>query len=138
MRASDVRLSFRGRPPAVVGVLLGLAALAPAGCGRVPESVSNIDRDRRPTGPWILALPNPVKAGRQGGKTMITWDTGEGNPGRVHLSVDGGPEKPFSTGERYYAETVVRMGHLYDFKLYPTGPRASPLASVRVTVKPRD
>ena len=134
MEASELRLCLGRRLRAVVGVPLALAALAPAGCGRLPESVSNVER--RPTGPWILALPNPVKAGPQGGRTMITWDTGEGIPGRVHLSVDGGPEKPFSASEQYYAETVVRIGHLYDFKLYPAGPRASPLASVRVTVKP--
>lgn len=136
MGATKGRLSSRGWPPAAVGVLLVFTTLAPAGCGRVPESVSNIDRDRRPAGPWILALPNPVKAGGRGGKTMITWDTGEGNPGRVHLSVDGDVEKPFSTSDRYYADAVVREGHSYDFRLYPAGPRASPLATVRVTVKP--
>lgn len=129
----EARPSIRRRPPAS-GMLLVLAALTQAGCGRGPGPVPDVDRNRRPITPWILALPNPVRTGKAGGKTMITWDAAGGNPGRVFLSVDGGPDKPFSTSDRYYADAVVQPGHRYDFKLYPTGFAESPLAAVRVTV----
>jgi len=149
MAATDVRFETRGgasrpagprrgrrlRARASVAAWLVTAALAPAGCRQVPESVSNASRDRPGMGPWIVALPNTVTAGPQGGKTVITWDACEGNPGEVYLSVDGGPEKPFPTGGPYYADAVVRRGHLYDFRLYPAGLHDKPLASARVTTR---
>jgi hypothetical protein len=115
--------------------MLLLALVLSGGCSQYRESVSNYNRDEAPQdGPWILAMPNPVVAGRRGAKTMLTWDTTQGFPGLVYVSVDGRPEKLVPSNSHYYVETVVQKGHTYDFRLYGSS-RTSPLSTVRVTCK---
>jgi hypothetical protein len=121
------------RPVIVVAMLL-YAALLLEGCSRPRTTVSNYDRSQHPQGgPWILATPNPVLAGRRGAKTMITWDTTEGFPGWVYMSVDRQPEKLLSSSSHYYVEAPVEKGHTYEFRLY--GNSRTPLSTVKVTCK---
>jgi hypothetical protein len=115
----------------VVRQSLVFAGLCLAGCGKSPETLPDYDRSNLPGGPWILAVPNPVRTGPRGGKTMLTWDTTQGFPGQVYVSVDGQKESFVSSSERYYAEMVVRRGHTYDVRLYGSS-RSSSLAAVRV------
>jgi hypothetical protein len=63
---------------------------------------------------------------------MLTWDTTEGFPGSIDVSVDGAPQKFLFSGPQYYFETVVQKGHTYDFRLYGRSPTSS-LTSVKVT-----
>jgi glycosyltransferase involved in cell wall biosynthesis len=43
------------------------------------------DREPRKNGAFIEAMPNPVPAGTKPGKTTISWSTGDGSPGVVHV-----------------------------------------------------
>jgi hypothetical protein len=114
--------------------MLLLSAMLLEGCSR-RTTVSNYDRSQSPQdGPWILATPNPVTAGRRGAKTMITWDTTEGFPGWVYVSVDQQPEKLLSSSSHYYVEAPVQKGHTYEFRLYGNS-RKTPLSTVKVTCK---
>ncbi len=42
-------------------------------------------REGRKNGAFIEARPNPVPAGTKTGKTMISWSTGDGSPGMIHV-----------------------------------------------------
>jgi hypothetical protein len=123
------------RRPAILGAVLLLAAWLSEGCFQDQETVSNYNPNAAPqNGPWILALPNPVPARRRGAKTMLTWDTTQGFPGQVYVSVDGKPEQFVSSSSHYWAETAVQRGHTYDFRLYGSSD-TNPLSTVRVTCK---
>lgn len=118
-----------------LAVLLLSAASLGGGCSRQRANVSDYDRDKAPRdGPWIIALPNPVVAGPRGGKTLLTWDTGEGYPGMVFVSIDRQPETFLTSSDRYYHETVLQRGHSYEFRLYGSS-RTIPLSSVRVNCR---
>jgi glycosyltransferase involved in cell wall biosynthesis len=65
----------------------------------VLDSVS-VTRDEAATAPdrrgetpgqnnaFITATPNPVPMGSDPGKTVISWSTGDGSPGAIHVSVE--------------------------------------------------
>lgn len=111
------------------------ACLLSGGCSSRARTVSDYKRDEAlQNGPWILATPNPVNAGRRGAKTMLIWDTNEGFPGQVFVSVDRRPERFVSANSHYYHEYVVQRGHTYEFRLYGSS-RTSPLSTVQVTVR---
>ena len=70
-------------------VVAGCSWKAPTPTDYVPVAAS--------TEAWIIAIPNPVPAGRGPGKTIVNWYTGDGSPGQVYVSIGGGPERLFST-----------------------------------------
>jgi hypothetical protein len=115
---------------------VALAAVVTAGCGRTPASVEDLKRPQYTGKAWIVATPNPVPAGRRAGSTTVNWDTGQGSPGQVFVSVDGKPEKFFSSSPAYHQDAPVGRGS-YEFRLYPDGERTKPLATVTVTRKAR-
>lgn len=111
----------------LVSVALGLCA----GCSRTPESVSNVADKDEPGKPWIMAVPNPVPAGRGPGRTNICWDTGDGSAPEVYLSVNGGPEKLFSRLPTNQDATQIGKDR-YEFRLYGGAEGKKLLAKVQV------
>jgi len=89
--------------------------------------------------PVLTATPNPVPSGFGLGSTKISWDTGDGSPGRIAVSVDRSPETLFASGSRgsSRAEWIDSTGASYRFVLYREGTVGEPLASVTVTRRPR-
>ena len=85
--------------------------------------------------PMITATPNPVPAGDGLGITTIAWNTGGGGAiVDVYLSVDGGAEKLFGTHSKDSKQIDwIRVGPVYEFRMYPTGEHTTPLGSVKVT-----
>ena len=102
-----------------------------AGCSRGPTGPADYVPDTTPTEPWIIAIPNPVPAGRGPGKTIITWHTGDGSPGEVRVSIAGGPERAFSTNPSHHEATIDAVNE-YEFRLYSGTDRSKPLATVKV------
>ena len=69
--------------------------------------------------PMVTASPNPVPSHDETAKTMISWNTGTANPGRVCVSIDGQEELLFATSRRgSAAANWIRTGHTYEFRLY--------------------
>src|SRR3954467_12125442 len=90
--------------------------VVPGGCSRTSGTPADYVRPQGPTAPWIIATPNPVPAARGFGKTIVNWWTGDGKPGQVYLSVDGGPEKLFSTKSSHEDARIGRG--TYEFRLF--------------------
>jgi hypothetical protein len=84
-----------------------------------------------PTEPWIIAIPNPVPAGRGSGKTIVNWYTGDGSPGQVYVSISGGPERLFSTNPSHQ-EAVINSKDGYEFRLYAGTDHTTRLATTKV------
>ena len=82
----------------------------------------------------ITATPNPVPAGKDFGKTTITWSTGDGIAGQVYVSVSGGPEKLFAddSPQGFQDAPWIGAGSSYDFRLYAGKEHKNLLASVKV------
>jgi tRNA (mo5U34)-methyltransferase len=69
--------------------------------------------------PMVTASPNPVPAHNETARTMISWNTGTANPGKVYVSIDGQEELLFATSRRGSAPANwIRTGHTYEFRLY--------------------
>ena len=110
-------------------VLIGLLL---AGCGRDSATTPPTQTAKKAT---IKADPNPAApiVGKFG-KTTITWDTGNGSPGNVYLSHEGGTEKPFALNRPKGSQEATWIGKgVYEFRLYGETERTTPLASVKVT-----
>jgi tRNA (mo5U34)-methyltransferase len=87
--------------------------------------------ERRP--PTLSAFPNPVPAGKQLGKTTVSWDTTDGSIGKVYVSMDGSEESLFSDSRRGTAVADwIQTGSTYEFRLYDSD-HTELLASVIVT-----
>jgi tRNA (mo5U34)-methyltransferase len=87
--------------------------------------------ERRP--PTLRAFPNPVPAGKELGKTTISWDTTDGSIGKVYVSRDGGEEFLFTDSRRGTAvANWIQTGSTYEFRLYDSD-HTELLASVIVT-----
>jgi hypothetical protein len=102
---------------------------APVGQAQPPRAAG------APTGPTISADPNPVPAGAEKqAKTVITWSTGDGSPGEVYVSTNGGAEKLFVANRAKGSHEVpwIRKGE-YEFRLYAGKEHKTVLASVKVT-----
>jgi hypothetical protein len=111
-------------------LLAGLASVA--GClGKTPTPADYMPSNLA-SEPWIIALPNPVPAGRGPGKTIVTWHTGDGSPGQVYVAVGGGPERLFSSNPSHQ-EAPIDGKHEYEFRLYAGTDHANRLATVKVT-----
>jgi hypothetical protein len=73
--------------------------------------------EKRP--PILNADPNPMPAGQNIGKTIISWDTADGSIGRVFVSINGGQEILFADGRRGSAAADwIETGSNYEFRLY--------------------
>ena len=114
-----------------------LIALLAAGCGRTPTSVSDLKHVTYTGKAWIMATPNPIPAGRGPGATTISWDTGKGSAGDVYVSVSGKPETFFSNNPKYHQYVTGIGAGVYEYRLYATGDRKTPLAKVVVKRKSR-
>jgi hypothetical protein len=67
----------------------------------------------------ITATPNPVPRTKGPGKTMITWNTGDGSPGQVYVSTNGGPEQLFADGLGEGSNEAPWIGDAtFEFRLY--------------------
>ena len=108
-----------------------LALVVAAGCSRATIPADYVPHEG-PTEPWIIAIPNPVPAGRGPGKTIVTWHTGDGAPGQVYVSVGGGPERLFSTNPSHH-EAIIDGNAVYEFRLYAGTDHSTQLGSVKIT-----
>jgi hypothetical protein len=86
-------------------------------------------------GPQITASPNPVPAGSEKfGKSMISWDTGDGSIGEVYVSINGAPEKLFAGNRSKSSLEAQFIGKgEHEFRLYAGKAHEKLLASVKVT-----
>jgi hypothetical protein len=88
--------------------------------------------EKRPA--LLTANPNPVPAGQQLGRTMISWDTTDGRVGKIYVSVNGGQEALFSDGQCGSAPADwINAGSNYEFRLYSSD-RTELLAKLAVTM----
>jgi hypothetical protein len=84
--------------------------------------------------PAIAALPNPVPADPNIRGTTITWSTGDGTDGVVHVSVDGGAEQVFAQGASGSSPANwIDAERTYEFRLYLVADPARVVAKVSVT-----
>lgn len=82
--------------------------------------------------PWISADPNPVPGGPGRGRTTVSWDTGNGQPGIITVVQDSGPATLFATGARGQGEADwIQDGSRYRFLLH-SGVDGQLLAEVTV------
>lgn len=100
-----------------------LASLLVAGCGRSSDS-SDSSTDMPASSPVVLGVvlradPNPVPAGTEPGKTIISWQTGSEAEADIY-SVNGTEETLFASGARGSTEATVRPGP-NEFRLYNKG-----------------
>lgn len=87
--------------------------------------------------PTLSASPNPVPAGKDLGKTTVSWDTTDGSIGKVYVSKDGGEESLFTDSRRGTAVADwIQRGSTYEFRLYDSD-HTELLASVTVTTDNR-
>jgi hypothetical protein len=111
-------------------LLVGLPVVA--GCSwKTPTPADYVPPDL-PSEPWIIAIPNPVPAGRGAGKTIVTWHTGGGSPGQVYVSVGGGSERLFSTNPSHQ-EATISTKDVYEFRLYAGTDHTTRLATAKVS-----
>jgi tRNA (mo5U34)-methyltransferase len=69
--------------------------------------------------PMVTAASNRVPGHNETAKTMISWNTGTPNPGKVYVSIDGQEELLFAKSRRGSAPANwIRPGHTYEFRLY--------------------
>jgi len=87
--------------------------------------------EKRP--PILSAFPNPVPAEKGLGKTTISWNTANGDTGKVCVSTNGGEESLFATSREGSAPANwIRTGSTYEFRLYNSD-HTKLLASIVVT-----
>ena len=113
-------------------LLFVVGVLVVSGCSGKANTPSDYIPSAEPSDAWIIAIPNPVPAGRGPGKTIVTWYTGDGSPGEVYVSIDGGAEKLFSDRVSHH-DTIINNGHEYEFRLYAGTDRETRLATTKVT-----
>jgi hypothetical protein len=60
-----------------------------------------------------------VPAGKELGKTTVSWDTTDGSIGNVYVSINGGKESLFADSRRGTAVADwIKTGPTYEFRLY--------------------
>ena len=88
--------------------LVGL--LVAAGCSGKANTPTDYVGSEEPVEAWIIATPNPVPAGRGSGKTIVNWYTGDGSPGQVYVSIDGGPKSCSRPLPSHHEATISSKG----------------------------
>ena len=124
--AYEFRLYSRAVPRVLLStVAVRSAALRPLS-GQAPSTVA-------PHRPVLTASPNPVPAGTGNGVTQISWDMGDGSPGRVTVSENGARETLFASGSSGTVRADwIRTGSQYEFRLYRDGSSGAALQSTTV------
>jgi hypothetical protein len=133
--------SFRNATLAGVLFALAAGAVCLVGCGKSEPTAPEPTATSSAPGTGaarITAEPNPVPAGMEKyGTTTITWDTGDGTPGVVYVSINGEPEKGFSRALATGSKAADWIGNKasYEFRLYSHAgkEKKTMLASVKVT-----
>lgn len=81
-------------------------------------------------GPWIAA----ELGGLRGAGMTVSWDTGDGVPGRVYVWQQGGGEVQFAEGPSGSAPAPwVQPGWTYEFRLYRGTERSQRLGTIIVS-----
>lgn len=69
--------------------------------------------------PILTVTPDLVPAGKELGKTTVSWDTADGSIGNIYVSIDGGKESLFADSRRGTAVADwIQTGRTYEFRLY--------------------
>lgn len=110
--------------------LVGLPVVA--GCSWKTPIPADYEPPDVASEPWIIAIPNPVPAGRGPGKTIVSWHTGDGSPGQIYVSIGGGPERLFSSNPSHQEATITGKDE-HEFRLYAGTDHAARLATAKVT-----
>jgi tRNA (mo5U34)-methyltransferase len=87
---------------------------------------ADVDRDERAfcllrskTAPILSASPNPVPAGKGTGETTVSWNSGNGSPGKIYVAVNGGQESLFAIARQdSHTANWIQTGSSYEFRLY--------------------
>ena len=133
-RLDDSALGVLGQ----IGKVLVLGSLLLwAGCSRGSEpktSAANFSTGGEEAA-QITAAPNPVPAGSEKGKTLITWSAGAGHTGEVYLVTRDGTEKLFSghAPKGRQEAAFITADRDFEFRLYEGKDHSKILASVKVT-----
>ncbi len=115
------------------GAVFALGAVL-VGCSKVNSNrIAQSASTESATGARIAASPNPVVIKSGLGKTTVGWKTGDGNPGQIYVSRDGGPETLVTQGAEGSDElNWIEFGPEYEFRLYAGLEHRQLLASVTV------
>jgi hypothetical protein len=117
---------------AATAMLFTLQACKPSS---EPTTADNASSASSPAAgaPSIKAVPNPIPADGDG-KTMISWDTGDGSVGQIWVSVNGAEQKLFAQEVKgSAAASWIAAGESADFVLYAGTNREKEIARVKVT-----
>lgn len=69
----------------------------------------------------LSVAPVPTVKDRSPGTSQVTWSTGDGSPGVVTVSAEGGSEELFASGPSgTVPASWIAIGHTYIFRLYST------------------
>jgi glycosyltransferase involved in cell wall biosynthesis len=80
----------------------------------------------------LVVAPNPVPV--DVGETLISWKSRDGASARVCVSEDGGEETLIGNGATGSVTLEpIKQGVMYEVRLYPDVPGASPVDRIRVT-----
>ena len=97
------------------------------------QNASGSSSERVSVAPVVTAKPEHVPLTNERGSTEIQWDTGNGSPGFVFVTTDGGKPVLFAKGPRG-AQVASWIGkHRYIFELYGDTQRRTLLAKVIVS-----
>ena len=117
--------------------VLFAAVLPLASCDKQAQAPQVAPSSPVATGPFDPALtadPNPVPPGEDAGKTMISWQTGDGTPGEVYVMTNSNPETLFAKGPKGRAEAPwIAADSSYEFRLYSGTDHKTILRRVIVT-----
>ena len=98
-----------------------------------PQNASSSSSEPVSGAPIVTAKPERVPLSNGRGSTVIQWNTGNGAPGFVFVTEDGGKPVPFAKGPRG-TQVVPWIGrHRYIFELYGDNQRRTLLAKVIVS-----
>src|SRR5215216_841269 len=96
--------------------IIAVALMQPAILGAQHPSAAPDVAVTSSTKPGLTATPNPVPIG---GRTAITWTTGDGSPGEVYVSINGDREILFAGASPYGRQEAdwIGPGDRSDFRL---------------------
>jgi hypothetical protein len=135
-RTDEVPLVFR-----TVALILLCAWLA-SGCTQQPGSTTAAKPKKARVGsgnPEITASPNPIPAGPGNGKTIVSWNAGEGKTGEVYVVSPDGTERLFAgnSGIGEKEAPFINAKREFEFRLYEGKQHETLLGSVKVTREKR-
>jgi hypothetical protein len=124
----------------IIIVLLACIAVysgtAPSLKAASPQNASGGSLKTSSGKPFMTAKPEHVPVTHEDGSTEIQWDTGNGSPGFVFVTEDGGKPVLFANGPRGTRIAPWIGKHHYNFELYGDAQRQVFLAKVIVSGSP--